>query len=58
MNVPAKPPMGILSPEPSGNGILHGLLAELRIHSPVVWPGEPAHEAFPSRPTHNLRRMP
>jgi len=58
MNVPAKPPMGILSPEPSGNGILHGLLAVLRNHSPVVWPGEPAHEAFPSRPTHNLRRMP
>jgi len=48
MNVPAKPPMDILSPELSVNGIPHGMLAELRIHSPVVWPGEPAHEAFPA----------
>jgi hypothetical protein len=24
------------------------MLAELRNHSPVVWPGEPAHEAFPA----------
>jgi len=58
MNVPANPPIDILSPELFDNGIPHDLLAELRNHSPVVWPGEPAHEAFPSRPTHNLRRMP
>jgi len=48
MNVPANPPIDILSPELFDNGIPHDLLAELRNHSPVVWPGEPAHEAFPA----------
>jgi len=48
MNVPAKPSADILSPELFGNGIPHDLLAELRNHSPVVWPGEPPHEAFPA----------
>src|SRR6266480_1129160 len=50
MNVPAKPPMDILSPELFGNGIPHDLLAELRNHSPVVWLDEPAHGAFSGGP--------
>src|SRR6266496_2561467 len=50
MNVPAKPPIDILSPELFDNGIPHDLLAELRNHSPVVWLDEPAHGAFPGGP--------
>jgi hypothetical protein len=58
MNILASPPIDILSPELFVNGIPRDLLAGLRNHSPVVWLDEPAHGAFPSQPTHNLRRMP
>src|SRR6266516_383926 len=50
MNVPANPPIDILSPELFDNGIPHDLLAELRNHSPVVWLDEPAHGTFPGGP--------
>src|SRR5437762_341945 len=50
MTVPARPSADILSPELSGNGIPHALLAELRRTSSVVWVDEPASGSFPGGP--------